>query len=246
MIKTFIIHVSQGYEVRRQHIDNHLPQRGITDYEYMLQGDIADLTPSIRNHFFSDKLSLGQMSCFYKHYLVMKEALARKIEPVLVLEDDVILISNFVQEMAAIEQELTSMSNYYINIEEASNSVPFAVRKAGQRFYPCKVNKLCGGYIFDLAFAEKFVNYVESQQNDVPIDGMIGNLVDRLEFNLYWSHPPLVKQGSKNGMFASELSGRHAGFYPAVRNWFKDMYRIYIRSHLSKKQRDLFKNRLKY
>ncbi|EKO3697862.1 glycosyltransferase family 25 protein [Vibrio metschnikovii] len=246
MIKTFIIHVSQGYEVRRQHIDNHLPQRGITDYEYMLRGDISDLTPNIRNHFFSDKLSLGQMSCFYKHYLVMKEALARKIEPVLVLEDDVILSSNFVQEMEAIEQELISMSNYYINIEEASNSVPFAVRKAGQRFYLCKVNKLCGGYIFDLVFAEKFVSYVESQKNDAPIDGMIGNLIDILQFNLYWTHPPLVQQGSKNGMFASELSERCSGIYPAIRNWFKDNYRANIRSHVSRKHHALFKDVKKY
>ncbi len=73
MIKTFVIHVSKGYEERRQYIDKHLPERGITDYEYMLAGDIDDLSDDVRNGFFDDSLRLPEKSCFYKHYLVMKK-----------------------------------------------------------------------------------------------------------------------------------------------------------------------------
>lgn len=246
MIKTFIIHVSKGYEDRRQHIDSHLPERGITDYEYMLRGDIDDLNDSIRNQFFGEKLSLAEKSCFYKHYLVMKEAVERNIEPVLVLEDDALLTESFINDLQLIQSELQEESNYFVNVEEASNSVPFSIRKPNQRLYQCKVNKLCGGYIFDLKFATKFVRYVEQQQNNAPIDGLIGNLVDELAFNLYWVEPPLVKQGSKIGLFASELSGRSSGLYATVRSWFKEGYRTHVRSHLSKKQKALFENVTKY
>jgi glycosyl transferase family 25 len=246
VIKTFIIHVSKGYEERRKHIDSHLPSRGINEYEYMLRGDIDDLSDAIRHEFFGSKLSLAEKSCFYKHYLVMKEAVERNIEQVLVLEDDALLVSSFTQDFSLILSELEGQSNYFANIEEASNSVPLSVRKSNQYLYPCKVNKLCGGYVFDLIFAKKMVEYIESQQIDTPIDGLIGDKIDELQFNLYWVHPPVVKQGSKVGMFESQLSGRTSGLYATARSWFKEGYRTHIRSHLSKKQKALFENVTKY
>ena len=36
------------YEERRKHIDTHLPSRGINEYEYMLRGDIDDLSDAVR------------------------------------------------------------------------------------------------------------------------------------------------------------------------------------------------------
>ena len=48
----FVIHVSEGYEERRQHIDKHLPERGIVHFEYMLRGDIKDLTPEVKTKYF--------------------------------------------------------------------------------------------------------------------------------------------------------------------------------------------------
>lgn len=246
MIKTFIIHVSKGYEERRKHIDSHLPKHGISDYEYMLRGDIDDLDDNIRNEFFGPRLSLAEKSCFYKHFLVMKYAVEHQIEPVLVFEDDVVLTDRFQAEFANIQSELADKKNYFVNIEEASNSVPFSIRKPNQHLYPCKVNKLCGGYIFDLEFAAKFVAYVEAEQTNTPIDGLIGDLIDQLQFNLYWTHPPVVKQGSKIGMFESELSGRSSGWYATMRSWFKEGYRTHVRSHLSQKQKALFEHVTKY
>lgn len=246
MIKTFIIHVSKGYEERRKHIDTHLPERGVSEYEYMLRGDIDDLSDDIRNEFFGSRLSLAEKSCFYKHYLVMKHAVDNQVEPILVLEDDALLVDDFSKRLDALLSELKGNTNYFVNIEEASNSVPFAIREPNRKLYPCKVNKLCGGYVFDLKFATKFVNFVESRRNDTPIDGLIGDVIDELQFNLYWTHPPIVKQGSKNGMFSSPLSGRKTGLYATVRSWFKEGYRTHIRSHISRKQRSLFQDVNKY
>lgn len=246
MIKTFIIHVSKGYEDRRKHIDSHLPAVGITDYEYMLRGDIDDLTPDIRSNFFSSCLSLPQMSCLYKHYLVMKKVVDEEIPQVLVLEDDALLDKNFISILEQFRKEALCETGYVINIEEASNLVPLSVRNKDQSLYLCATNKLTGGLVYDLEFAKKMVNYLESTVTDAPIDGLIGNVREELEYNIYWTHPPIVRQGSKTGIFESELSGRSSGLYATVRSWFKEGYRTHIRSHLSKKQKALFENVTKY
>ncbi|RJX72396.1 3-deoxy-D-manno-octulosonic acid transferase [Vibrio sinensis] len=246
MIKTFIIHVSKGYEDRRQHIDTHLPQVGLTDYEYMLRGDIDDLSEEIRHEFFSNDLNLPQMSCLYKHYLVMKKVVDENIPLVLVLEDDALLVPDFVTKLNTYIEEVQGQQGFVVNIEEASNLVPFSVRKPNQNLYLCKTNKLTGGLLYDLEFAKRMVKYLESTVTNAPIDGLIGNERENLQYNIYWTHPPLVRQGSKTGLFASELSGRTAGLYATVRSWFKENYRTHVRSHLSNKQKALFQNIDKY
>ena len=240
MIKTFIIHVSKGYEDRREHIDTHLPQRGITEYEYMLKGDIDDLSQDIRDNFFSHNLSLPQMSCLYKHYLVMKKVVENEIPQVLVLEDDALLDEHFCQHLKTFIDEVGNEKNYVINIEEASNLVPFSIRKHNQSLYLCSTNKLTGGLVYDLSFAKKMVQYLESTVTDAPIDGLIGNVREEVGYNIYWTHPPIVRQGSKIGIFSSELSGRRSGLYAEVRSWFKENYRTHVRSHISRKQKSLF------
>ncbi len=240
MIKTFVIHVSKGYEDRRAHMDQHLPKHGIVDYEYMLRGDIDDLSESVRSEFFTNDLRLAEKSCFYKHYLVMKRVVDESIPQVLVLEDDALLVDNFTQKLSLSLKELEGKECYFANIEDAATSVPYSYRKPNQTLYPCSTNKLCGGYVYDLAFAEKLVSFIESEAVDAPIDGFIGNENERLGYSIYWCQPPLVSQGSKSGLFASELNGAKSGLYYQFKGFFKHFYRRNILSNLSKKQKKLF------
>ncbi|WP_047049101.1 glycosyltransferase family 25 protein [Vibrio mexicanus] len=240
MIKTFVIHVSKGYENRRAHMDSHLPKHGIVEYEYMLRGDIDDLSESVRSEFFTDTLRLAEKSCFYKHYLVMKRVVEERIPQVLVLEDDALLVDNFTQKLSLSLKELKDKECYFANIEDAATSVPYSYRKPNKTLYLCSTNKLCGGYVYDLAFAEKLVSFIESEVVDAPIDGFIGNENERLGYSIYWCQPPLVSQGSKSGLFASELNGAKSGMYATIRSSIKDWYRRNVRSHMSKKQKQLF------
>lgn len=240
MIKTFIIHVSKGYEERREHIDRHLPAVGINEYEYMLRGDIDDLSEQVRNEFFSGDLSLPAKSCFYKHYLVMKEVVEKQIPQVLVLEDDVLLPKTFIQDLQPILHELEKECNYVVNIEEASSQVPLRVRKKGQHLYLCHQNKLTGGLIYDLAFATKAVAFIESRPQTHAADHWYNEHRHEVKFNLFWSHPTLVKQGSKSGMFTSAISNKKSGHYTALRAWFKDKYKKHILSNFRKRNLNYF------
>lgn len=242
MIKTFIIHVSKGYEDRRAHIDRHLPQVGLTDYEYMLRGDIDDLTDEIRHQFFAGDLSLPAKSCFYKHYLVMKEAVTRQIPQVLVLEDDVILDKHFLTKLKPILKELEQEVNYVVNIEEASSQVPRRFLKTSKYLYLCNQNKLAGGLIYDLTFATKAVHFMESRPQYAAYDHWFNKHRHEVKFNLFWSHPTLVRQGSKTGLFNSGISGKKSGRSTKFRSWFKDCYKKHILSNFRKRNLDYFRN----
>ncbi|MGY3568444.1 glycosyltransferase family 25 protein [Vibrio paucivorans] len=240
MIKTFVIHVSKGYEERREHIDRHLPLHGITEYEYMLRGDIDDLGDEVIDGFFGDVLRLPEKSCFYKHYLVMKEVVENEIPEVLVLEDDVILGRGFISKLEQVQQELALEKFYVVNIEDAATSVPVSTRKKGKLLYQSSVNKLTGGLVYNLAFAKAMVRKMESIVVDDPIDAYIGNFNRELGYKIFWCQPPLLSQGSKKGLFSSELNGSKAGLYYRVRSSIKHFYRRNILSNLSRKQKDLF------
>ncbi|MEF1284782.1 glycosyltransferase family 25 protein [Vibrio sp. M250220] len=248
MIKTFIIHVSKGYEERRKHIDTHLPSRGINEYEYMLRGDIDDLSTDVINVFFGNALTLPEKSCFYKHYLVMKKVVEECIPQVLVLEDDAFLRKDFCEQVELIQHEIAfnNEKNYLINIEEASSLVPFSIRNRNQKLYLSDINKLTGGLIYDYEFAKNVIEHMSSTTQNLPIDTTLGQLRSELRYNLFWVHPPLVCQGSKNGQFDSELSGRTSGLKTRIRGFFKDYYKMHILSNLRLSHLKHFKNIIKY
>ncbi|GAL14665.1 hypothetical protein JCM19233_5677 [Vibrio astriarenae] len=47
-------------------------------------------------------------------------------------------------------------------------------------------------------------------------------------------------------MFSSELSGKRAGWYTAIRAWFKDVYKMHILSNIKPSHLALFQNVNKY
>lgn len=127
----FVIHVSEGYEERRHHIDKHLPERGIANFEYMLRGDIKDLTPEVKAKYFTGNDKLPELSCAYKHILVYEEMVKRGIERALVLEDDAFLANDTLAQLQRVDEEMRDEVNFIVNIEHSNRSVPFKVKNQG-------------------------------------------------------------------------------------------------------------------
>jgi len=50
-IPVFVLHVKQGYEDRARHMERTLAAHGIV-FEYMLDGDMTELTPELQQRFF--------------------------------------------------------------------------------------------------------------------------------------------------------------------------------------------------
>ncbi|WP_367987866.1 glycosyltransferase family 25 protein [Vibrio sp. NTOU-M3] len=239
----FVIHVSEGYDDRRKHIDKHLPESGLTNFEYMLDGDIKDLTEDVLGTLFkgSDQ-SPAEQSCFYKHYLVYKAIVEQEIPYALILEDDAYLVKDFNLKMANIVNELADKSNYLVNIENAYLSVPFKYRKPNQYTYLANYTKMTGGYIIDYTAAKKIYNYLNLNPIHLPIDVYQSEMRDKIGFNIYWSHPSLVQQGSKNGTFASTINVEGDRFIDKVKYWFKCYHKQYVWSHVNKRVLRVFEN----
>ena len=53
--KVIVLHVKAGYEERERHIRNMLGAEGI-DFEFLLDGDMADLTPEVFDRYFTDDM----------------------------------------------------------------------------------------------------------------------------------------------------------------------------------------------
>ncbi|ALM72162.1 glycosyltransferase family 25 protein [Vibrio vulnificus] len=238
----FVIHVSEGYEERRHHIDKHLPEKGIANFEYMLRGDIKDLTPEVKAKYFIGNNKLPELSCAYKHILVYEEMVKRGIERALILEDDAFLANDTLTKLQRVDEEMRDEVNFIVNIEHSNRSVPFKVKKTGQLCYLASHTKRCGGYVIHLDVAKKIVAFFESNQTNLPIDAFQTHMRDILNYNTFWMDPPVVFQGSKNGAFESELSQRKKSKFTGLTSFFRDGYQRYIVTNLSKKRLASFEN----
>ncbi|UUM30486.1 glycosyltransferase family 25 protein [Vibrio japonicus] len=241
--RVFVIHVSEGYEERKKHIDSHLPKSGITKFEYMLDGDIKDLTDEVTDKLFKGaSLSLAEKSCFYKHYLVYKKIVEDKIPQCLVLEDDAYLAKGFCEKITQVCDELSEKSNYLVNIESAYLSVPFKYREKGRYTYRANYTKMTGGYVIDFLSAKKIYEYLNENPSQLPIDTYQSEMRDKIGFNIYWSHPSLVEQGSKNGTFASGINGEGDAIIDKLKYLVKNYHKKYIFSHFNKRVLRVFED----
>ncbi|RKF22161.1 glycosyltransferase family 25 protein [Alginatibacterium sediminis] len=239
----FVIHVSEGYNERKEHIDRELPKNGISNYEYILDGDIKDLDSPVGKQLFSrSSRTKAEQSCFYKHYLAYKEMERRNIEFALILEDDVILARNFPRNINNILTEIEHKTNYLINVERAELCVPFYYRKFRNYIYPVNYSKLTGGYIIHRKVAEKITKDVELNGATIPIDTFHGDMKNKLNYNLYWTEPCLVDQGSKDGTFASSIDGKLPSKIEIFKSRIKRRYRLLVWCHVNRRVTHLFRN----
>ncbi|BDY13443.1 glycosyltransferase family 25 protein [Hydrogenimonas cancrithermarum] len=241
----YVIHVRKGYEERKKHIDKHLPQRDIPHFNYILDGDISDLTDDIIEKHFAKgdifKEGKAAMSCTYKHILVYREMVQKEIPYALVFEDDVILKKNFRKKLTRYLKDFTETAPFLINIEEAFEYVPLYFRKRDKYLYKAKKTKRTGAYIVNLEAAKKMLEFLELNKYDYPIDHMHTKMSQHGFIDIYWLQPPLALQGSKNGMFDSFLSGnRRTGVAGQIAWFFKQRYHEYVTTNLSKKRIENF------
>lgn len=239
-IPTYVIHPTKGHEEREAHLKSHLPQVGLIDYEIIVDGDADKLSDTVINDFFGPALTRGGMSCNYKHYLAYKYVIDRNQDYALILENDVFVANDILEKTDKILSEIEGKKNLLVNIEEASELVPIWYRKKGKIAYLANKNKMAAGYIIDKHFAKTMVAYLESHQTNKNFDALISEVASELSIRLYWSHPPLVTQGSKDGTFSSEISDEQSGFIVKCKTTLRNFYKTRILSNFQPKRIRVF------
>jgi glycosyl transferase family 25 len=203
----YVINV-RAYEARRQHVKRELDRFSL-EGEFIFEMDASDLTPEVEASWFlpDADMSPGQKSCALKHMIVLEKVVERRQERALVLEDDVVLDEAFPEGVQAALEEggrwpepkvifLGSGGNFY---------TPRSQRVPGQRLYPARRGRFTDSYIIGHETAARRLAWIREHRMRKPVDNEFDRIDTALGITMLWLEDPVVEQGSKNGLFTSEL-----------------------------------------
>lgn len=228
----FVAHVSRGYEERGRAISAMMGRMGIP-FEFMLRGDMSDLTPEVLDTYFTGPVMhtvSPAVSCALKHILICREIIDRGLPGALVLEDDITLSGRFTEVFNRSMTELHSWD------EGASRPVIISYEDTRLRFversrrrkdtvlYRGDRDRMAGAYYINAAAARLYVDRALGPHFDAPADIMHRRLLDEGLLTYLWCHPTVATQGSHDGSLASSISDARA--LTRFFKWrFKLMYR---------------------
>lgn len=228
--QTFVLHVKQGYEERRQSIESQLARHGI-DFEYMLDGDIPDLTAADLARF-TGWLALPEvragLSCTLKHLKIYEQMVARALPNALILEDDIFLAPDFVPVVNATLREVHERDDIdaervFISYENSSlRFIPRSRQRRGQKLYAVDKTRGTGAYYITLPLARLMLAQVAAQPLADTIDLFHTKLCQAGLLPVFWCQPTVAEQGSMNGTFGSTISRHKATGFVRRLQWSFD------------------------
>ncbi len=223
--KIFVLHYTKLTD-RRKRLDAYLERNNI-DVEYILDFNQEDLTEDIINEWYDTdenryrekidytygkgvapfrKLNIAEISCTIKHYLGIKSVADKCDDYGLVLEDDVIFVENFPE----------IFNNFLSNTPDdwgaifmgccAGLRVPPQFQQQGVNAYPIQHPASRGGdsYILRKDVAQKIASTMKPF-NTIS-DWELACQLHKHDIKTYWWEPPLVVQGSENGLYKTTLN----------------------------------------
>lgn len=222
--KVFVIHTKTGLAYRRKYMEKLLAEHEI-EFEFMLDGDVDDLTPEILAHYFTENMRryTARISCALKHIYVYERVLATPYKNVLILEDDAILHPSFSSIFNQLITELENRSDLnpdlvYVCLENSTlEFVAAKDQRPGQLLYRRYKTRGGGGYFLTYAVAEKIMAYLNQHKCHITNDLLLNQLLPQLDIPTFWCQPPLIEQASNNGMWKSSLGNQSQGFWRQLR-----------------------------
>lgn len=203
----YVINV-RSFEDRRRHVEGELARFGLTG-EFVHEYDAVDLTPGIEARWFveGNDLRPNQKSCALKHVRALERIRERGHRHALVLEDDVVLSPGFAEGVsAALSESARWPEPRVLFIGSGGNFfTPRSQRVPGQRLYPAQRGRFGDSYILSAATAEKRLDWIGEHRIAKPIDNQFEAIDKALGITMLWLEDPVVEQGSKNGLFPSEV-----------------------------------------
>ncbi len=222
----FVIHASRFTE-RRRFIEAQMASLGLP-FEFVLDFDVPAIPAALQQRLFrGGALSPAQQSCALKHWQAHRLIVERNISRALVLEDDVILSSQFWPALSGLMHEELALVDPHVTFLGCGGHyyVPHEQIRPGQWLYPRNQGKFADSYILSLATAKRRLEWIESHGISLPIDHTFEHIDRTLATPMFWLEPPVVEQGSHNGMFSSALDKSHPLWFQALQFRWKKLWR---------------------
>lgn len=93
-MKYFIVHDPKLIQ-RREFLENHLKERGVTDVEWVTDLNSDSKFVKWLHQRTQTPMAPGFLSCSVKHYSILADMVKRNIQEAIILEDDVVLHKDF-------------------------------------------------------------------------------------------------------------------------------------------------------
>ena len=202
----FVLNVKK-FTQRRLFMEQQLEKFSL-HAEFILNYDSEDLSDDlIAQYFTGNKLSKAQMSCAMKHVFALKKIALNKSQFNLVLEDDAIFANDFSLGLSHVTQQIDQFpGNKVIYIGSGGNFfIPQSQRIEGQYLYIGPRGRFADSYIIDSKTAQKRLDWIDLHKISEPIDNQFELIDKALGIKIIWLEDPIVEQGSKNGLFDSQL-----------------------------------------
>jgi len=215
---------------RRENVERQLRALGLT-YEFIHTYDACDLDPAlVEKHFRVPYPNIGNQSCAMKHLAAMRLVVERQWHRALILEDDVILGSDFIQGVRdAIAESSNIMRPLVVFIGSGGNFyTPKSMRVPGQRLYRAPKGRFTDSYILGAETASLRVQWIEQHGIAGAIDRHFDASDPKLGIEWYWLEDPVVEQGSKNGTFRSGIQSAPPNFIQRIKFGWEKIRRKYI------------------
>jgi GR25 family glycosyltransferase involved in LPS biosynthesis len=151
------------------------------------------------------KLNYAEKSLAHKHIKIYEDIVKNNNNFSLVLEDDVVFCDDFVQKFNFNIYNtpkdwdfifIGSGCNLRIDKNRVVDGQPAYIKE-----HPA--SKCTDSYVVKKSAVEKILNTME--QYSFPIDFELNYQMCINNMNVYWWEPPLVIQGSQNGLYRSEI-----------------------------------------
>ena len=244
--RVYVIHVGTGAEARAASIERQLARLGIA-FEYVLDGDMHQLTPELLDRWFDGPMKCVQprTSCCTKHLIAYGRILRDGWRDALVLEDDIILSDDFVEALNASLRELrqrpgSRADEAYISLE---NSGLRPISKIASRYdpgttlYRADRGRDTGAYWLARTAAGRFLARAETEKVAEATPFFQNILFQSGAVELYWRHPAVAEQGSHSGKFDSLLTPRRTGRMRRPRWLARKAFQLYLRPIIDRLRR---------
>jgi len=223
--KVYVLHYTKLKE-RRENIEKSLNNFGI-NYELVTDFDQENISEEVINEWYSTneetynskidplwgiaqnpfrKLNLAEISCTIKHYLCIKKVAENCSNYGLILEDDVFFVEGFVEKFNYFLSETPDDWGAIFMGCCANLRVPKNLLRQGIHSYPVNHPASRGGdsYILRKDAAQKIISTMKPF-NTIS-DWELACQLHQHDIKTYWWEPPLVAQGSENGIYTTTLN----------------------------------------
>jgi len=198
----------KAFTERRAFMEKQLAEAGL-QAEFIFDWDADELSDDIVERYFTkeNNLSAAQKSCALKHIVALQKVVENDSPFNLILEDDAVFAKDFHVGLArALAQSGQFSGEKVIYIGSGGNFfTPKSQRKPGQYLYPGARGRFTDSFILDAASARKRLDWITTHKISDPIDNQFDRIDRQLGIQIVWLEPPVVEQGSKNGLFASAV-----------------------------------------